>query len=87
LQGLASPVQQLRRLKYPGRDFLSNDYHIYACERTDKKGVWYIDNMKVFKLDKKVPTRNMYLMVTDSSTEGELPMDLNCDYVRIYRKR
>ena len=87
LQNLAQPAQQGRKLKFPGRDFLSNDYHTYACEWTDKKVVWYIDNVKVYKLDKNIPDKNMFLIINNGYTEGELPMSLNCDYVRVYREK
>ena len=47
-----------RRLKFCGKDFLANDYHIFACDWTEKKVTWYIDNIAVYVLDKHSPDRN-----------------------------
>lgn len=85
--------QKGRRLKFPKRDFLSNDYHIYACEWTENKVVWYIDNLPVYALDKHIPTRNMLSLINNSATYPEtgpvpsdFPTSIYVDYFRAYKK-
>ena len=83
-----------RRLKFCQKDFLSKGYHIYACEWTEDKVVWYIDNLAVYKLDKHVPSRNMLCLINSNYTydtsygpvPSELPMPIYCDYFRAYKK-
>ena len=82
-----------RRLGFCGSDFLSKEYHTYACEWTEKKIIWYIDNLAVYVLDKHVPNMNMYVLINNNytydSTHGpvssQLPMSLYCDYFRYYK--
>ena len=85
--------QKGRRLKFPKKDFLSNDYHIYACEWTQKKVVWYIDNLVVYVLDKNIPDRQMLNLINNSATYSEpdpipsdFPMSIYVDYFRAYKK-
>lgn len=87
-----SNEQKGRRLKFPGKDFLANDYHIYACEWTDKKVTWYIDNLAVYVLDKHIPTRNMLSLINNGCSPytapdpNNFPMPLYVDYFRVYKK-
>ena len=84
-----------RRLKFCGKDFLSKDYHTYACEWTPDKVVWYIDNLAVYVLDKHIPDRNMLSLINNSYTydtsygpiPSELPMSIYCDYFRAYKSK
>ena len=93
LESLTTKEQKGRGLKFCGKDFLSNDYHIYACEWTPDKVIWYIDNLKVYVLDKHIPDRNMYVIINNNYTydnepiSTELPMSIYCDYFRAYKKK
>lgn len=83
-----------RRLKFWSKDFLANDYHIYACEWTPEKVIWYIDNLAVYVLDKHIPSRDMLSLITFNYTysssygpvPSELPTSIYCDYFRAYKK-
>lgn len=84
-----------RRLKFWTKDFLAQDYHIYACEWSEKKVVWYIDNVAVYVLDKHVPNKLMLNLINNNYTydtsygpvPSELPMNLYVDYFRAYKKK
>lgn len=84
-----------RRLKFPGKDFLAQNYHIYACDWSEKKVVWYIDNLPVYVLDKHIPNKEMLNLINNSYTydssygpvPSELPMSIYVDYFRAYKKR
>lgn len=94
LGALTKTEQKGRKLKFCGKDFLSKDYHIYACEWEEDKIVWYIDNLIVYKLDKHIPTRNMFILINSNyqydkskgPNPSELPMSIYCDYIRAYKK-
>lgn len=94
LMELGFHEQKGRQLKFPGKDFLAKDYHTWACDWTDKKVVWYLDGVAVYVLDKNVPNRNMFVLLTHNYTynkkEGpkpaDLPMNVYCDYFRAYEK-
>lgn len=84
-----------RRLQFCGKDFLANDYHIYACEWSDKKVVWYLDNVAIYVIDKHVPFQNTLSIINNNYTydtsygpvPSQLPMSLQCDYFRVYEKK
>lgn len=71
---------------------MSKAYHIYACEWTKDKVIWYIDNLAVYVLDKHIPDRDMYVLLNNSSTPydapnpSDFPMSIYCDYLRVYKK-
>ena len=78
-----------RRLKFPKKDFLSQDYHIYACKWDFNKVIWYIDNLPVYVLDKHVPDKNMFVLINNGSGTNnpipeQFPMNVYCDYFRYY---
>jgi len=83
-----------RRLKFWTKDFLANDYHIFACDWTEKKVTWYIDNIAVYVLDKHVPDRDCLCLINSNYTYSEhgpdpadVPMPIYCDYFRAYKKK
>jgi hypothetical protein len=93
LESLTTKEMKGRRLKFCGKNFLANDYHIYACEWTEDKVTWYIDNLAVYVLDKHIPDRNMFALINsnytyniDGPVPSELPMSIYCDYIRAYKK-
>ena len=94
LNALTPLEQKGRRLKFPKKDFLSLDYHIYACDWSDKKITWYIDNLPVYVLDKHISNRDMSTLINSNYTyennygpiSSELPMSIYCDYFRAYKK-
>lgn len=93
LNALTKVEMKGRRLKFPGKDFLANEYHIYACEWTEKKVVWYIDNLPVYVLDKHIPSIDLFVLINNNYTynidgpfPSELPMSIYCDYFRAYKK-
>lgn len=92
LESLTPLEQKGRRLKFPKKDFLSLDYHIYACEWEYNKVVWYIDNLPVYILDKHIPDKNMLALINNNyvydneygPVPSQLPMSIYCDYFRVY---
>ena len=93
LESLAPKEQKGRRLKFPKKDFLAEDYHIYACEWNQSKVVWYIDNLAVYVLDKNIPNRKMLTLINNNATYTEsgpvpsdFPMNIYVDYFRAYKK-
>lgn len=91
LNSLTHNEQKGRRLKFCGKDFLSKNYHTFACEWTQNKVIWYIDNLAVYKLDKHVPSRNMFILINNGGSSKEpnpndYPMSIYCDYIRTYKK-
>jgi beta-glucanase (GH16 family) len=84
-----------RRLKFWTKDFLSKDYHIYACEWTEKKVTWFIDNVAVYVLDKHIPTEVMLNLINSNYSfdtsygpiPSKLPMPIYVDYFRAYKKK
>jgi beta-glucanase (GH16 family) len=95
LYALTKNEMKGRRLKFCGKDFLNKDYHIFACDWTEDKVTWYIDNLAVYVLDKHSPTRNMYAMINNNYTydtltgpiPSQLPLSIYCDYFRAYKKK
>lgn len=94
LGALTSHEMKGRRLKFPGKDFLAQGYHTWGCEWTDKKVVWYLDNLSVYVLDKHVPERNMLILLTHNYTydknvgpdPSDVPESVYVDYIRAYKK-
>lgn len=92
LESLTNKKQKGRKLIFPQKDFLSKDYHIFACEWSPEKIIWYIDNLPVYVLDKNIPDRNMFILInanytyTNDPIPSELPMSIYCDYIRCYKK-
>jgi len=94
LQAQTTLEMRGRVLRFCGQDFLAKDYHIYACEWTPEKVVWYIDNLAVYVLDKHIPKRDMLTLITFNYTydskygpvPSEVPMSIYCDYFRAYKK-
>lgn len=92
LENLTTKESKGRRLKFPKKDFLNKDFHTFACEWTEYKVSWYVDNLLVYELDKHVPSRNMFILITNGYTyddkpiSSQLPMNTYCDYIRVYKK-
>ncbi len=82
--------QKGRRLKFPGTDFLSKDYHLYAVDWQQDKITWYIDNLPVYTLTNHIPELDMFILLNNNYTgdtlENDLPMSMNCEYIACYKK-
>lgn len=93
LIGATTVKMKGRRLKFLGKDFLSKDFHIFACKWSKDKVIWYIDNLAVYVLDNHIPNKIMSCILNNNYTYGgtnpipsELPMNLYIDNFRVYEK-
>lgn len=76
---------------------LSENYHVYAIEWSDKKIKWFFDNkrIKTSRRGMKYLTKNMHIIINNEISDWNnmdldkiiLPNYLEVDYVRAYKKK
>jgi beta-glucanase (GH16 family) len=69
---------------------LSEKFHTYALNWTDKKLEFYLDNVLIFETTDCVPQVPLYVLVGNAIKRGQKVMTLpaqklEIDYVRIYK--